>query len=202
MSQELQSTLEAPYVANPAAPVLPTPPWVADVSALLAFVTALCSKESNLASIYQITGLAGSRGVADLRPATRDPAQNLRPATRDPVRPGPCLGHNPQTAGRRVARAIHTPCTVHHAKTMLGNSTPCTNYVRKISVYDGPACFVSSVHNKLKNVLSTNLSDDTADLFCKVCCILPPSFCHVVSRVNRLYKHCTFSSDKHKICYR
>ena len=40
-------------------------------------------------------GLAGSHGVADLRPATRDPGQNLRPATRDPVRPGPCPCHSP-----------------------------------------------------------------------------------------------------------
>ena len=78
--------------------------------------------------------------------------------------------------------------------------------MRKLSVYDGPACFVSSVtasvHNNLNNVFSTNLSDDTADLFCKVCSILPPSFCHVVCRVNRLYNHSTFSSNKHKMCYR
>ena len=33
--------------------------------------------------------LAGSRGVADPRPAPRDPAQNQRPATRDPERAGP-----------------------------------------------------------------------------------------------------------------
>ena len=37
-------------------------------------------------------GLSGSRGVA-----------NLRPATRDPVRPGPCPGHNPRIEARRVA---------------------------------------------------------------------------------------------------
>ena len=82
-------------------------------------------------------GLAGSRGVADLRPATRDP-----------MRPGPCPGHNPRS---RVARAIRTPCTVwypiHKLCEDTVNSTPCTNYVRKPSVYDGPACFVSSVHN-------------------------------------------------------
>ena len=37
-------------------------------------------------------GLAGSRGVADLSPATRDPGRNKRPAPRDPERPGPGLG--------------------------------------------------------------------------------------------------------------
>ena len=37
-------------------------------------------------------GLAGSRGVADLRPATRDPGRNQRPAPRDPERPGPGPG--------------------------------------------------------------------------------------------------------------
>ena len=35
------------------------------------------------------SGLAGSRGVADPRPATRDPGRNQRPANRDPERPGP-----------------------------------------------------------------------------------------------------------------
>ena len=34
------------------------------------------------------SGLAGSRGVADPRPATRDPGRNKRPATLDPERPG------------------------------------------------------------------------------------------------------------------
>ena len=50
-------------------------------------------------------GLAGSRGVADPRPATRDIGRNQRSATRDPEQPGPpcptrvtalhvyCLGH-------------------------------------------------------------------------------------------------------------
>ena len=37
-------------------------------------------------------GLAGSRRVADLRPATRDPGRNQRPAPRDPERPGPGPG--------------------------------------------------------------------------------------------------------------
>ena len=37
-------------------------------------------------------GLAGSRGVADPRPATRDPGRDELPATRDPERPGPGSG--------------------------------------------------------------------------------------------------------------
>ena len=47
-------------------------------------------------------GLAGSRRVADLRPATRDPGRNqrpVRPAPRDPVRPGPRTGLNRNHAG-------------------------------------------------------------------------------------------------------
>ena len=48
-------------------------------------------------------GFAGSHGVADLRPAARDPGQNLRPATRDPVRPGPCPGHSPRIEDRGAA---------------------------------------------------------------------------------------------------
>ena len=65
-------------------------------------------------------GRAGSQvsgGVADLRPATRAPAQNLRPATHDPVRPGPCPGHSGAPRGARHSHTMH--------------STPCTNYVRK-----------------------------------------------------------------------
>ena len=48
-------------------------------------------------------GLAGSRGVADPRPATRDPGRNQRPATRDPERPGP-----PGPARTYPARPGHT----------------------------------------------------------------------------------------------
>ena len=39
--------------------------------------------------VRQGPGLAGSRGVADPRSATRDPGRNQRPAIRDPERPGP-----------------------------------------------------------------------------------------------------------------
>ena len=41
------------------------------------------------------SGLAGSRGFAELRTAARNPRQNQRPATRDPNRPGP-----PDPAGK------------------------------------------------------------------------------------------------------
>ena len=44
-----------------------------------------------------------SRGVADPRPATRDPRRNQRPATRDPERPGP-----PGPARTYPARPGHT----------------------------------------------------------------------------------------------
>ena len=47
------------------------------------------------------SGLAGSRGVADPRPATRDPGRNQRPATRDPERPGP-PGPTQVTAPKRI----------------------------------------------------------------------------------------------------
>jgi hypothetical protein len=39
-------------------------------------------------------GLAGSLGVADQRPATRDPGRNQRPAPRDPERPRLHPGHD------------------------------------------------------------------------------------------------------------
>ena len=42
-----------------------------------------------LRNLWFLPGLAGSRGVADPRPATCDPGRNQRPATRDPDRPGP-----------------------------------------------------------------------------------------------------------------
>ena len=41
------------------------------------------------ARLLEPAGLAGSRGVADPRPAARDPGRNQRPATRDPYRSGP-----------------------------------------------------------------------------------------------------------------
>ena len=50
-------------------------------------------------------GLAGSRGVADLRPATRDPGRNQRPAPRDPERPGPRPG-----LARFMTRDPFGPC--------------------------------------------------------------------------------------------
>ena len=50
-------------------------------------------------------GLAGSRGVADLRPATRDPGRNQRPAPRDPERPGPRPG-----LARFMTRDPSGPC--------------------------------------------------------------------------------------------
>jgi hypothetical protein len=42
--------------------------------------------------------LAGSLGVADQRPAPRDPGRNQRPAPRDPERPGLHPGHNDRRA--------------------------------------------------------------------------------------------------------
>ena len=46
----------------------------------------------------------GPLGVADQRPATRDPGRNQRPATRDPERPRP--GHDARvTRGRALALA-------------------------------------------------------------------------------------------------
>ena len=50
-------------------------------------------------------GLAGSRWVADLRPATRDPGRNQRPAPRDPERPGPRPG-----LARFMTRDPSGPC--------------------------------------------------------------------------------------------
>ena len=50
-------------------------------------------------SMYHLEAeLAGSRRVADLRPATRDPGRNQRPAPRDPERPGP----RPESLGSRL----------------------------------------------------------------------------------------------------
>jgi hypothetical protein len=54
-------------------------------------------------------GLAGtgSLGVAEQRPATRDPGRNQRPATRDPARPRPGPGGTApgSLCGRAAAQA-------------------------------------------------------------------------------------------------
>ena len=104
----------------------------------------------------------GWRGCSGQQTCDSYPQPGQKSATSDPWprATGALSGSQPPDRG--------APLGARHSHTM--HSTPCTNYVRKLSVYHGPACFVSSVHNYLTNISSTNLSDDTADLFCKVCC--------------------------------
>ena len=71
------------------------------------------------AAAPRVGGVARGR-----RPAKRDPRPRPKSATRDP-RPRATRalsGSQPPDSGCewRVARAIRTPCTVHHAQTMLG----------------------------------------------------------------------------------
>jgi hypothetical protein len=60
-------------------------------------------------------------------------------------------------------------------------SAPSADDVWKLSVYDGPACFINSIHNDLNNIFRTNISNNNADLFCQVRCVLSSSICHVIS---------------------
>ena len=66
-------------------------------------------------------GRQGWRGRAGSQ--TYDPRPAIPPKICDPRPTTPCdPGLVRVTAGRRVARAIRTPCTVHHAQTMCGKS--------------------------------------------------------------------------------
>ena len=70
------------------------------------------------------TGLAGSRGVADPRPATRDPGRNQRPSTRDPERPGtPCPARTyPVRPGHTRVLAPRDPSDPATLPTLAGEA--------------------------------------------------------------------------------
>ena len=83
-----------------------------------------------------VPGLAGSRGVADLRPATRDPGRNQRPATRDPEQPGP----GPVLAG---IRNVTPPGLTRRPEASQRGSqgrSPCSplSYPAHLAVEDPP----------------------------------------------------------------
>ena len=71
-------------------------------------VTSYFEKHFNGTDLQLISELAGSRGVADLHPVTRDPGPNLLPATPRPRASGPCPGHNPRVARPHPTKGLNT----------------------------------------------------------------------------------------------